>query len=322
MRRAAPPALLAIGGFAVVSALGPRDLPAAKPFESLLVGNLAVAAAAPSANAFGRSGDVRMRFALPGQEVEYPLQLSGDPSRVRYGWVRRSDTTVVGALRPLDGAELTVPGTPGFFRLALLADGEPTRLVDGLTVAVLRPFAQGRIGEYSIGSYASRRTPASERPVGFLEIRPEDLDLELTSHLRVGDFLTHDGQRVWPRYAAVDPDLLDKLELVFDEVSQRADRDRERMALDVRSGFRTPEHNRRVRFAARDSRHQYGDAADVAMDADGDGRITGRDARLVETAVEIVERRHPELAGGLGVYVRRGKYVHIDTRGVRVRWGG
>jgi len=34
--------------------------------------------------------------------------------------------------------------------------------------------------------------------------------------------------------------------------------------------------------------------------------------------VEAVERTHPELVGGLGLY--REPYVHIDTRGTRARW--
>jgi uncharacterized protein YcbK (DUF882 family) len=93
--------------------------------------------------------------------------------------------------------------------------------------------------------------------------------------------------------------------------------------IDVKSGFRSPDHNRRVARAASDSRHQYGDAADIAIDADGDGRLTIADTRLVALAVEIVERRHPELAGGLGIYTStRTPYVHIDARGSRVRWRG
>jgi uncharacterized protein YcbK (DUF882 family) len=74
-----------------------------------------------------------------------------------------------------------------------------------------------------------------------------------------------------------------------------------------------------------DSRHEYGDAADIAVDADGDGRITLRDELLVAQAVDLVEEEHPELVGGLGLYTSslyRTPYVHIDTRGTRSRWKG
>ena len=55
----------------------------------------------------------------------------------------------------------------------------------------------------------------------------------------------------------------------------------------MHSGFRTPAHNAGVRRAARDSRHQYGDAADVAIDANGDGRVTLTDEMLVARAVDL-----------------------------------
>jgi hypothetical protein len=77
--------------------------------------------------------------------------------------------------------------------------------------------------------------------------------------------------------------------------------------------------------AASDSRHQYGDAADIAVDADGDGRITAHDEYLVAQAVERVEEEHPDLVGGLGLYTSglyRTPYVHIDARGTRSRWKG
>ena len=94
------------------------------------------------------------------------------------------------------------------------------------------------------------------------------------------------------------------------------------------SGFRTPEYNRQgvgEGGRARDSRHQYGDAADIAVDANHDGRITAQDEILVEQAVEQVEMEHPHLIGGLGLYTSRQyrtPYVHIDARGTRSRWKG
>ena len=41
--------------------------------------------------------------------------------------------------------------------------------------------------------------------------------------------------------------------------------------------------------------------------------------------VERVERTHPELIGGAGVYrtcCGHGPFIHIDTRGYRARWTG
>ena len=133
--------------------------------------------------------------------------------------------------------------------------------------------------------------------------------------------MTHDNQGdVWPKYVALNPRLLDKLELVFTDLGRRL---RPEIAVDVHSGFRTPSYNAHVPRAASDSRHQYGDAADIAIDADGDGRITMTDELLVMLAVDRVEEAHPDLAGGLGLYMSHRyptPYVHIDARGQRKRW--
>ena len=78
----------------------------------------------------------------------------------------------------------------------------------------------------------------------------------------------------------------------------------------------------------------YGDASDIFIDNNGDGRMDDlnhdgrvdlRDARVIEAAVDRVEREHPALVGGCGVYAAtraHGPFVHIDTRGYRARWLG
>lgn len=284
--------------------------------------------AEPSADAFGTSGEVLLKFALPDRELEYPLAVHGDPAMLSYEWIRLGSAQASTVPRPLRGDKVIAPGAAGFYRLRLVR-GDVRRIVDGLTLAVLVPFERkegGMLNGYRIGTYLGERLSGRRSPPeGFLEITPSDLDLQITKHLKVSDFLTHDSQNVWPRYAAVSPRLLDKLELVIAEISSWRGSDVP-VALDmeVHSGFRSPDHNRQVRRAARDSQHQYGDAADVTIDANGDGRISAMDSRMVGLAVEIVELKHPELVGGLGLYTSRstGTYVHIDVRGQRVRWRG
>ncbi len=268
---------------------------------------------------------------MPSQEISYPLDVQGDPTSLQYAWVRNGDTVLATPPRPLAGARMLAPDTAGFFRLALLK-GNGQRDVEGLTLAVLVPFDEkegSMLRGYHIGTYLSERVRRPTRvppPEGFLEITERDLALPITTHLSVRDFLNQDGQKVWPRYAAVSPKLLDKLELVIAEVTRwHGQGSRPNLQLDVTSGFRAPEHNRRVRRAARDSQHQYGDAADIQIDANGDGKLTAADSRMVGLAVEIVELKHPDLVGGLGIYTRghgRKTWVHIDTRGRRARWRG
>ncbi|MGH7665338.1 MAG: hypothetical protein ACRENI_13775, partial [Gemmatimonadaceae bacterium] len=291
-----------------------------------------LAAATPSANAFGKSGEVKVRLALPGSIIEYPLEIQGDPTSLSYQWVEMLDTAGLGLTRPLLGANFVAPPEPGFYQLSLVR-GARRVIVDELTLAVLVPFAEkegGSLNGYRIGTYlaerlgSARRGGARERPRGFVEVEKSDLDLAVSTHLRISDFVTHDGQGGWPRYVALSPLLLDKLELVVAELAERRGGDVS-MEIDVHSGFRTPAYNRTVQLAARDSRHQYGDAVDIAIDANGDGRYTASDVKLVSLAVEAVERNYPELVGGLGVYTSRRyntPYAHIDARGRRARWGG
>jgi hypothetical protein len=297
-----------------------------RPFAMFLAKPIPLAE--PSADAFGASGEVLLKFAMPGRQLEYPLAVHGDPTMLSYEWVRLGSAKSETPARPLHGDKVVAPQKAGFYRLNLVR-GDVRRPVEGLTLAVLVPIEQkegGVLNGYRIGTYLGeglmgRRQP----PEGFLEITQNDLGLQITKHLKVGDFLTHDSQDVWPKYAAVSPRLLDKLELVIAEVSSWHGGDVPvSMEMDVHSGFRSPDHNQHVRRAARDSQHQYGDAADVTIDANGDGKITAMDSKMVGLAVEIVELKHPELVGGMGLYTsgRQGTYVHIDARGQRVRWRG
>src|SRR3990172_8388280 len=241
------------------------------------------------------------------------------------------DSILVGVLVPFT-AKLRPPLAPpaaapvraGFYRLAVTqADGR--RVVDSILVGVLVPFTAklgSTLNGYRIGRWQWERTrdASAQPPRGFVEVRAEDVELPVSTHFRLADLLTHDGQETWPRYLALDPRILDKVELVLRYLGGR-DRD---ISVDLHSGFRPPLSNLRVPRSASDSRHQYGDAADLAIDADGDGRVTDLDGLAVSHAVEVVERAHPELVGGLGLYGNSGAgtYVHIDVRGARKRWRG
>ena len=290
---------------------------------------LAMPGAEPAPTAFGRSGAVQVRFALPGEAVEYPLAITDDTASLSYQWVRLTDAVPVDSGRALDGDTVTVPAEPGFYQLALVR-GAVRRVLDEITVAVLVPFEAKKgpeLNGYRIGTFLAERRGSgdAELPEGFVEVTPEAMDLPISKHLRLADFVTRDGQKTWPRYAAVSPRLLDKLELVVARIVEwRGDSAQVKVLVDVHSAFRTPFYNGYNRFA-RDSRHQYGDAADVAIDANGDGRLTASDAKIVADAVEAVENHYPDLVGGMGVYTSakyNNPYVHIDARGRRARWRG
>ncbi len=289
--------------------------------------------------AFGRSGALRIREALPGERLELPLVWRGmPPGDAGYRWRPVEGTAgEPGAWQPLLAGEAPgAPARPGVYQMEVRAGGVESTL-DELRLIVEVPFDRARdgyLGAYHVGSYPldrGRRRYAP--PAGFIEVTRANEDLPLSQHLRLRQFLTHDQADVWPKYAVVDTRLLDKLELVLAEL--------ERMGVPARrlyvmSGYRTPQYNRRGLGHGRAvlSRHQYGDAADVWVDNDGDGYMDdlngdGRrdigDAAVMLRAVERVERAHPELVGGAGTYRgtrAHGPFIHIDTRGKRARWGG
>lgn len=322
--------LFGLATIAVVTFLRPSVSMPTAPFARLTA---ALSSDAPdmiataSPDAFGRSGNVKIRFALPGQRVEFPVDVTGTTDTLGYQWVRVGDSVSAEPARALTSQPPAAPQRPGIYRMALVHHTKIEVLSEPV-LAVMIPFDQnvaGRLNGYRIGTYLAARFGRGSQgnPAGFVEVRPENLHLQVTKHLKLADFVTHDDQGdVWPKYVALNPRLLDKLELVFADLGGSVRPD---LNVDVHSGFRSPSHNARVPRAARDSRHQYGDAADIAVDADFDGRITMIDELLVMLAVERVEDRHPDLIGGMGVYTSSrysSPYLHIDARGKKSRWRG
>ena len=201
-----------------------------------------------------------------------------------------------------------------------------------------RPFADkvnGRIGQYLIGFWPAEKQRVSSvayrNPSGFIEVTPENQDTRISEHFRVRDFLTKGQVGIWPKYLVLREELVDKLELVIADLNTQGVAVRH---MTVMSGFRTPQYNGpggEGRSGV--SRHMYGDAADVFVDNDRngrmddlnrDGRVDHRDAQVILNAVERVERKHPALAGGTGVYranSAHGPFAHVDVRGWRARWG-
>jgi len=306
----------------------PEDAPptAFANLSAALAPEIALPSAVPTADAFGRSGEVKVRFSLPGEPVEFPLAIGGRADSLEYQWVRVIDSAAAAAPKPLTAAPPVAPKEAGFYHLAVVR-GSAREILEEPTLAVMVPFDRklgAWLNGYRIGTYLAERVRGRhDVPEGFLEVRPELLDLPLSKHLKLADFVTHDDQdNVWPKYVALNPRLLDKLELILADVGGAS---RPELEIEVHSGFRSPDHNREVRRAASDSRHQYGDAADIQIDANGDGKITMTDDPRHVLAVERVEEAHPDLVGGLGMYTSRRyrtPYLHIDTRGKRSRWRG
>jgi hypothetical protein len=163
----------------------------------------ATPSASPTADAFGISGEVKVRLSLPGARVEFPIAIAGTGDSLTYEWVSATDSSYHEPTRALSAAPTIAPQRPGFYHLVIMR-GATRELLPEPTLAVMVPFSQkfgGQLNGYRIGTYLAEQLGAGhDRPLGFVEVQPEMLDLPLTKHLKLADFVTHDDQGdVWPK---------------------------------------------------------------------------------------------------------------------------
>jgi len=226
----------------------------------------------------------------------------------------------------------SAPSSPGLYPVTLTdtASGASVRL----QVFVTQPWDHDgpTLEGYRIGHYEMQPRGGWARyepPTGFIEVTAENKDVRVAPNFRLEQFLCKQTDET-PQFALVQTRLLQRLETILAALN---DRGHEVPTLHVMSGFRTPYYNRAIGNTTEYSRHLYGDAADIFVDADGDewmddltgdGRITKADARYLARIV----RAHPtpgddRFAGGLGIYgsaSHRGPFVHVDLRGRHARW--
>jgi hypothetical protein len=226
----------------------------------------------------------------------------------------------------------SAPDTPGLYPVTVV--DTTTRDSVRLQVFVLTPWDHegARLDGYRIGDYRQHALRGRERyeaPDGFIEVTAENKDVRVSPNFHLEQFLCKQTDAL-PQYALVRTRLLQRLERLLGTLNTRG---HDVATLHVMSGYRTPYYNRAIGNTTEYSRHLYGDAADVFVDADGDGwmddltgdgRATRADARYLARLV----RRHPTpgddgFDGGLGIYgpaAHRGPFVHVDLRGDRARW--
>ena len=269
--------------------------------------------------------NVPSRSAVPTTTLD---SLAGRSGALRVAFLTPEDVEQIPSLVHHFGPDAR---TPGIRTLPFPRDKTSFAFV------TLKPWREKQgsfINTYHVGKWPGERRNMPnnyENPIGFIEVTPENADLRLSTHFSLRSFITNDQDRVWPKYVVMREELLDKLELVLTTLEAQGIATRNVVVL---SGFRTPQYNRRDVFegAAYASRHQYGDAADLIIDADGNGRmddlnrdgvVNFMDTDVINRAVERVERQYPDLVGGLGLYRAMGPsgpFAHIDVRGTRARW--
>lgn len=228
---------------------------------------------------------------------------------------------------------LRMPATPGTHRVELTDRRSGTLM--GLNVFVMWQHDGTRdeaLNGYRIGQYPKdpfRGLAVYRPPQAFVEVTPDNADARVSPNFTLGQFVCKQGSG-FPKYVVLRPQLLQKLEVVLGELNAV---NPDVTGLTVMSGYRTPAYNTSL-GNGRHSRHLWGGAADVYVDANGDGVMDdlngdGRrdrgDAEWLANFIDALERtgRFGEHIGGIGTYnsnAHHGPFVHVDARGYRARW--
>lgn len=288
-----------------------------------LLAGLACAATAQPSLQLGElplAGPPYSVFVAPGETVRLTVR---DAER----WELRDANGPVGDAGA-DDWSWPAPETAGLVELELVANGQtaPLRIWVGTPLSANSTSLSG----YRIGNYPPPRPGAVDytRPRALFGLEASQTRIPVSRHFTIGQFLCK--QRAdWPRFLRLDARLLTLLDTLVAELRARGhDID----TLGVISGYRTPLYNAAIGNVPY-SRHVFGDAMDVYVDADGDGRMDDLDGNgrqdvgdlelLRDLAASIMARDGGRLSGGLGIYPARathGGFVHIDTRGVPARW--
>jgi len=272
---------------------------------------------------------VRTLTVLPGETVTVEV-VDREPGS---GFVAQP---AGGRLVPLGAGrwEWESPSTPGLYPIQVLAaDGGKAVTLQAFVIVPFGRLQDGLLNGYRIGSYPDKPLRGLADylpPAGFVEVTRENENVLISPHFRLKQFLCKQpaGSR---RYVVLSERLLLALEFILKRVNEAGYR---ATTFTIMSGFRTPAYNTSL-GNVHYSMHQWGGAADIFIDENGDGmmddlNLDGRsdflDAgvlyRLIDEAAAQPEAQG--LIGGLGKYRAtnaHGPFVHVDVRqGRKARW--
>jgi len=188
---------------------------------------------------------------------------------------------------------------------------------------------KGKVNHYKIGSYpeAMRGLKSYKAPQHFLTLKNSKDNIKFSTHFYARDFLCKQASK-YPKYLVVQSSLINLLEKMIAEANKRGVKIKKFV---IMSGYRTPAYNKAI-GSSKYSRHMYGDASDIYVDdnhdgfmddLDGDGKTTNKDTKWLADLADAVQKKY-NIKGGIGMYKRTSRhprFVHVDTRGYKARWG-
>ena len=284
---------------------------------------------------------VFLMTAVPGERVHLEV-VDGSSLRGRY-----SLETDVGTVERLsdDAWAWHAPVQQGTYRVVIRRQATSSSgnagagrssagdaiTLNAVVMVPMETLERGTVNGYRVGDFPQepyRDLPQYLPPRGFIPLTPAG-DLRVSPHFTLAQFPCK-GPPGFPKYVVLSEKLLLKLELLLERANQAGV---ETPTFELLSGFRSPWYNANI-GRPRYSRHIYGDAADIYVDNDadgrmddlnGDGRIDLADATVLHRLVEEMDgaTKTAHLIGGLGQYPttpNHGPFIHVDTREYRARW--
>lgn len=266
-------------------------------------------------------------FAMPREKI--PLAVTAPATRLH-----RIDAPL-GALTATAPNKWTweAPVKPGVYSLKVKNPAGHT--VADFSAFVMVPSSDVRNGAlkgFQIGRYPDtplKGNPIYVAPQAFIEVTKENEDTRVSPNFRIKHFLTKQ-KGGYPKYLVLDERLVYLLEAIGAHLDDRGwDAD----DIHIMSGYRTPFYNKQL-DDTKYSLHQWGRAADIFLDKDGNGAmddfnkdrtVTKEDAVALASVLERLAKTSElsSFIGGIGIYganAAHGPFVHVDTRPWRARW--
>lgn len=123
--------------------------------------------------------------------------------------------------------------------------------------------------------------------------------MQVTKNFNLNEFNSKCGRPMPENIKKNIIELIHNLQVIRDEV---------KVPISITSGYRSPEHNAKVK-GAKDSQHVKGTAVDF--------KVQGLTPKQVAVIVERLIKEGKIKQGGIGIYP---SWVHYDIRGIKARW--
>lgn len=123
--------------------------------------------------------------------------------------------------------------------------------------------------------------------------------MQLTKNFHLSEFACHDGTPVPDSLIANVTDLVSNLQVLRDHIGE---------PIRINSGYRTPEHNKKIGGVS-SSQHLLAKAADITCKSKTPKQL----AAVIEKLIAAGKMKQ----GGIGIYPG---FVHYDVRGKKARW--